>query len=716
MRIYFSFIDDNRLLVDDLRRVLLQANHQTEIYSVNWQDTIPNCDAFIYIHTPAAAQSPRCHAEMLLADQSGDKLIRLVVSQSETLEEAIPLNDYDLIPMGALSHQQLGEKIAAVLMVEGRRLALRNSLTSADEPEERTGIAFPQNNPRIKEEVLVFFTPPGLEITQIAWSQEEVRQQLVAELTPLLDILNETAMSGSDVVSDLSTEMGWPVKEIKRRLVVELLAALDFDATEELADEEIDLLSTGLGWPKADIKERLAEQLLPLLDESYDAPPPDQSVLVILEKYLQRLATTSTTILAGLSEEQRQSIISDALNRVQRVKDGSLDKPSMGGSAPPAPAIPSPLPEPKPQPAAPEPPGMPEPDEEVTQKVEAQPSPIKERIDRAKDLIVEKRYEEARDVLESNNAPSRGNVDSKSSLPDAPLDEITHLLETPPHFTAFWPDVVEADKAYTLLAFVHLNIESVQEQVRKVAADFAPAMGHRQQMATAASNVPLAEGTILTLLPQIDELKFEAQTIVWQPTNDNKLYQRVVFPFHTPVTIGGRSILTGRILILQGPLVLGEIPLTMRVERGAETNPQEGHLQYYGTIFASYSHRDAPVMEYFRRARQNIGQKMLVDIYDLRVGEHWSDQLLHMIDESAIFQLFWSENSANSPYCQQEWLHALNYQDSRPRFIQPVWWQGDSLSPSPPPELAHIHFQKISLPPATRISMWFGRIKGMLGG
>jgi hypothetical protein len=123
-----------------------------------------------------------------------------------------------------------------------------------------------------------------------------------------------------------------------------------------------------------------------------------------------------------------------------------------------------------------------------------------------------------------------------------------------------------------------------------------------------------------------------------------------------------------------------------------------------------------PVMEYFRRARQNMGQKMLVDIYDLRSGEHWADRLLEMIEQSAAFQLFWSRHSAQSRYCRQEWEYALQVaeREQRPRFVQPVWWAAPM--PDPPSELAALHFQKVTLPTLTRAQWIAGQLRGVFRG
>jgi hypothetical protein len=257
------------------------------------------------------------------------------------------------------------------------------------------------------------------------------------------------------------------------------------------------------------------------------------------------------------------------------------------------------------------------------------------------------------------------------------------------------------------MAFAH--IESMADAVREVAAGYQAMMGGKQSSGTASSTVEVSKGTLLTLVPRVDGISFTPaeQVITW----DGQPWYSATFLFQTPVTLN--ADLSGRVLVYNGPLILGEIPVTMTLiqsDAGKALDKAE-HLKKFDPIFASYSHRDTPVMQYFKRARENIGQKMLVDVYDLRSGEHWAQRLLDMIDESAVFQLFWSKHAAESQYCRQEWEHALKFLPQRERFIQPVWWE--EPMPKPPPELQDLHFQRINLPTGTR---WKIRLGNLFGG
>src|SRR5690606_4788065 len=120
----------------------------------------------------------------------------------------------------------------------------------------------------------------------------------------------------------------------------------------------------------------------------------------------------------------------------------------------------------------------------------------------------------------------------------------------------------------------------------------------------------------------------EEQIVTWNGVETQK---NVTFLFSTPNNLAAN--LVGRVLVFNGPLIVGEIPVNMFFDAQNTSTSLESKAEFkeLQPIFASYSHRDTPVMEFFRNTRAKLGQKMLVDIYDLRAGEHWADRLLGMI-------------------------------------------------------------------------------------
>lgn len=284
-----------------------------------------------------------------------------------------------------------------------------------------------------------------------------------------------------------------------------------------------------------------------------------------------------------------------------------------------------------------------------------------------------------------------------------------------PQFTAFWPGLAQPAKSYPLMVYIHR--EDVLDKVRDVARGFSAAMGGIQSSGVGASFAPLQTNTILTIVPQVGGLVFDppSSTLLWNPAES---YQSATFIFELPADPA--QSYSGWVLIYEGPIILGKIDVSIRVPHSlprtlpaGETRSTTGEGQLEPLeVFASYSHRDTPVIEYFRRAHEESGQKLLMDVYDLRSGEEWNARLLELIDGAEVFQLFWSRRSARSEFVEREWRHALQFATRRPRFIQPVWWE-DPLEP-PPPELAQFHFQRVELPVGTQVQLTLSRLRNFI--
>jgi hypothetical protein len=89
-------------------------------------------------------------------------------------------------------------------------------------------------------------------------------------------------------------------------------------------------------------------------------------------------------------------------------------------------------------------------------------------------------------------------------------------------------------------------------------------------------------------------------------------------------------------------------------------------------------------------------------VLTLRSGERWQTRLPELIEQADVFQLFWSNNSMRSPYCREEWEHALAL--GRPLFVRPVYWEDpmpqDPTLGLPPVALRELHFIKYHAHPA----------------
>ena len=154
----------------------------------------------------------------------------------------------------------------------------------------------------------------------------------------------------------------------------------------------------------------------------------------------------------------------------------------------------------------------------------------------------------------------------------------------------------------------------------------------------------------------------------------------------------------GRMTVFLGAIILADVPFSLRVDaaRAADRpklEPEREAIRRYRRIFASYSHRDLPIVEQFERFVEATGDRYLRDHKILRAGEAWDDRLLELISEADVFQLFWSRNALASPHVRREWEHALSL--GRDNFIRPVYWESPlpQAAGLPPEPLTRIHFQ-----------------------
>jgi pSer/pThr/pTyr-binding forkhead associated (FHA) protein len=274
-------------------------------------------------------------------------------------------------------------------------------------------------------------------------------------------------------------------------------------------------------------------------------------------------------------------------------------------------------------------------------------------------------------------------------------------------FTVFRPKAVEHQKWYPLLAFAHLDelpadaapdepdpIEEVERQAEQLLGEKLGA--YRQTTHVSRAAVP-REGEI-TFLPEVPGIEFNPprRTFLWVES-----VHREEFRLRASPALDG-EMAKGTLSVFLGSILLAEVTLSIRVQRAAAPVPhtdahERSSARPYRKIFASYSHKDLPIVAEFERYSRALGDTYLRDWTQLRAGEVWSVRLEQLIEEADVFQLFWSWNSLHSEFVEREWRHALKL--NRPHFIRPTYWE-DPLPvleerDLPPAELRRLHFQRL---------------------
>lgn len=273
-------------------------------------------------------------------------------------------------------------------------------------------------------------------------------------------------------------------------------------------------------------------------------------------------------------------------------------------------------------------------------------------------------------------------------------------------FSLYHPKTALESVQYSLVFYAHLDdmLEAVASDVKK----FADELGDEVPQARLSRNhANLAPGSELTVSIEADGLEIQAnhQTKVWQGDH----FLRFLFefkagaelageliPIRVSVTVAGIEVahVNGSLEIVAKPSKTEEIP----VNPLAQAKLEDAQSGLYQTVFISYSRKDKAIAEAYRLVQIAMGNDVFLDTYSIRSGENWQSALANAIDRADIFQLFWSEHSANSPNVRDEWKYALKYRckeaDCR-GFIRPVYWEQPAASI--PSELGHLNFKFVAL-------------------
>jgi hypothetical protein len=268
-------------------------------------------------------------------------------------------------------------------------------------------------------------------------------------------------------------------------------------------------------------------------------------------------------------------------------------------------------------------------------------------------------------------------------------------------FTVYRPSAVQPDRWYPLLAFAHLS-----ERRPDAAPDEPDPVAEMQAQAARALGDAIAEFRSVTedsgyAVVREGELRFvpEMEGVEFNPRDRRFLWTETVhgehFRMRASRALDGR-VARGTLTVYAGNLLLADVRFSVRVDSQAKDGAQEqSAARPYRRIFASYSHRDTPIVEEFEAHAKATGDRYLRDVVSLRAGEVWDDRLIAMINQADVFQLFWSWNALASPMVRAEWQHALGL--NRPHFVRPVYWEEPlpAQADLPPPQLRRLHFQRV---------------------
>lgn len=303
-------------------------------------------------------------------------------------------------------------------------------------------------------------------------------------------------------------------------------------------------------------------------------------------------------------------------------------------------------------------------------------------------------------------------VDSHAETPttnraSGTLSDIKTLLKSV-QFSLYHPKVVEVNSRSGLFLYAHLQqaLPKITEDIERFKAELG---GEISQPKVAKNVAKLSEGTMITVVPESDEVEFEPSSLTKKWRGD---WTRFDFEFRPSGDLENDAVFV-RVSIQVANLEIAHIKCAIDVaeETSAVGNVDNNVINPlaqaklssqsttpYQRIFISYSRKDLEVARTYKAAQIALGNEVFLDVDNLRTGQDWKAQLARAIDEADILQLFWSENSSTSEYCQYEWDYALKYRCAGTKcvdFIRPVYWKNPL--PPPPERLSHLNFRFASL-------------------
>ncbi len=202
------------------------------------------------------------------------------------------------------------------------------------------------------------------------------------------------------------------------------------------------------------------------------------------------------------------------------------------------------------------------------------------------------------------------------------------------------------------------------------------------------------------------EVEETRQQLIWSGRTASVQF---VVRVGTQVSLG-TSI--GAVVVSQGSIPIGKIQFKISIVGTGQTSPLElvhGEVSRYKQAFISYASQDRS--EVLRRVQmlKAVGIRFFQDIFDLNPGDRWKTKLYEKINECDVLFLFWSTAAKQSEWVEKEWKFGLEWRGDQ--FIRPIVIEGPPI-PSPPPELAHLHFGDPVLYFLTKT--WFQRLVFLL--
>jgi hypothetical protein len=321
------------------------------------------------------------------------------------------------------------------------------------------------------------------------------------------------------------------------------------------------------------------------------------------------------------------------------------------------------------------------------------------------ELAASREKSKAKEEREEEETPSIDDlVDDRQTL----LPEQTKTAQ----FSAYYPRETQAKTRHGLYVYAHTPdaIKVMNRDVQKFEQELG---GEIPRPMTTKQSTKIKQGTLITIVPECDEIEFSPPSLTKKWDDE---WVRYDFDFKASDDLLGETLFI-RVSVQIASIEIAHIKCATEIvettktpvntskkpenplaaaKLGSQIGKQTANM--YDKIFISYSRKDTKVAAAYRLAQMAAGHDVFMDTESIHTGEDWKVALAKAIDEADMFQLFWSQHSADSDNVRHEWDYALQYKcadDACVGFIRPVYWQ--KPMPTPPGELGHLNFRFVPL-------------------
>jgi len=259
-------------------------------------------------------------------------------------------------------------------------------------------------------------------------------------------------------------------------------------------------------------------------------------------------------------------------------------------------------------------------------------------------------------------------------------------------FTAGYPGRIRPNYNYSMIVWVHR--EGMEEEIKQRLSEKMNLLGEMPRCSQAESTSLIPVGTRLEITPQIIGVNTNPsqQQLTWFGE-----IEEVVFQIQRSESQGVMGICAGFIDVSASGLLIAKIPVSISISETKERlSWQSSTAQMIKRVFASYAREDLSVVRGCKAAYNGLGIHLFIDKDEILAGEPWRDVIRRSIGSHDLFQLFWSQHSADSTWVSNEWHLAVSIASQRNEdFIRPLYWTEPMVNP--PKELADINFTFLDL-------------------